>query len=299
MDPNTFIESGVIERYALGQATCFEAREVEFMAEEHTDVRQAVEEVFGGVEAVARVSAVPLSDEARRQSLSAVMERIGKESGQSGVVRRLDPNAGNGQAGRDPGASAADPGSRIRRMQTWTGIAAALVLLAGAAAFYLNNQNRALEREQVAQQSELDRLGREAGAAKAELDRTQDYLALLRDAATRRVPLMPVGGDDQARVDVYWNPELEQAYFDVLQLADLPSDRQYQLWAIVGGQPQDMGVLPVSGERAPGQDAEAGVPALQEFPFVDAPDAFAITIEPLGGSEAPTLDQMVVLGAMG
>lgn len=300
MDPKTFIESGVIERYALGQATCFEAREVEFMAEEHPGVRKALEDALVGVEALGRASAVPLSTASRSRSLAAVLERIDGTQEAGSPVHSIAPRSKADAPSQRAGSDASGKGAtQVRRLQTWTGIAAALVLLAGAAALYLSNQNRSLLRQQAIAQTELDRLDREADAAKAELDRTRDDMALLRDAATQRIALMPVGADQSARVDVYYNPESQQAYFDVLALSELPSDRQYQLWAIVNGVPQDMGVLPVSADAAFGEDLDGAIPDLQAFPFVEAPQAFAITIEPLGGSKVPTLDQMVVMGALG
>jgi hypothetical protein len=38
---------------------------------------------------------------------------------------------------------------------------------------------------------------------------------------------------------------------------------------------------------------------LQDVPYIEHPQAFAVTLEPKGGSQAPTLDQMYVVGAVG
>lgn len=35
------------------------------------------------------------------------------------------------------------------------------------------------------------------------------------------------------------------------------------------------------------------------IPFIDNPRAFAVTLEPRGGSENPTLEQMYVIGEVG
>ncbi|MFN3939001.1 MAG: anti-sigma factor domain-containing protein, partial [Chitinophagales bacterium] len=70
--------------------------------------------------------------------------------------------------------------------------------------------------------------------------------------------------------------------------ADLPptaADKQYQLWAIVDGSPVSAGLL----------DSDSTNVLQKMASFKDA-QAFAITLEPKGGSVHPTLEAMVVLG---
>lgn len=275
MDPQAYIDSGVIERYALGQATCYEARELEHLAAEHASVRRALDEALGGVDALALASSARPPEGLRERMLARV--------------------AAEGTA---PSREAPAPaeGGRVRYLRRATAVAAALVLLAGAAAVWLGAENQRLRREGLLQtdrlveaEERLDLLDREIGAARERVDRTAEQLALLRDPGTRRVAMAAVGADPDARVDVYWNPGSRAAFYDVIALAPAPEGRQYQLWAIVDGVPQDMGVLPLAAE--PG--------TLSPFPFVAEPQAFAITLEPAGGSAAPTLDAMVVMGQLG
>ena len=68
--------------------------------------------------------------------------------------------------------------------------------------------------------------------------------------------------------------------------AAIPADKQYQLWALKDGQPIDMGVFdPVTPEDG-----------LLEMGRVPGADAFAVTLEPRGGSANPTLEEMYVYG---
>jgi anti-sigma-K factor RskA len=69
-------------------------------------------------------------------------------------------------------------------------------------------------------------------------------------------------------------------------LPPLAESKQYQLWAIVDGKPVDLGMLPNEKQES----------LLLRMKDVSEPQAFAITIEPKGGSARPTLDQMIVLG---
>ena len=88
-----------------------------------------------------------------------------------------------------------------------------------------------------------------------------------------------------ASTKVYWNEDKQTNYLDVINLPPPPTGKQYQLWAIVEGTPVDMGVFDIS-------PTDTLVPA----PFIANPAAFAITLEDLGGSPTPNLDELVVIG---
>lgn len=84
---------------------------------------------------------------------------------------------------------------------------------------------------------------------------------------------------------VYWNPDQQKVYVDAGQLPAPPAGKQYQLWALAGGQPVDAGMLQVNRQ-----------PGLQQMKPVGAAQAFAVTLEPEGGSASPTLEQLYVMG---
>ncbi len=72
-------------------------------------------------------------------------------------------------------------------------------------------------------------------------------------------------------------------------ISEIPTEMQLQLWAIADGKPVSLGVFDVADLKE------------MSDPFaVDAKNisAFAITIEKRGGSEQPTMEKMVVMGAV-
>jgi len=71
----------------------------------------------------------------------------------------------------------------------------------------------------------------------------------------------------------------------ISKLKQLSDDQQYQLWTIVDGKPVDQGVFNWD---------DKGLIALKSATGNVA--AFAVTIEPKGGSTSPTLSTMQVLG---
>jgi len=90
---------------------------------------------------------------------------------------------------------------------------------------------------------------------------------------------------EDARVDVFWDRSTEEVLLSVDNLAALDEERDYQLWAIGPDGPIGIGLVNPQ-ERL----------TLQQMQAISQADAFAITIEPKGGSQSPTLEQLVVLG---
>ena len=83
-----------------------------------------------------------------------------------------------------------------------------------------------------------------------------------------------------------WSNELSRSAILVEPLPALPVDRQYQLWYIDG-----------SGARPAGTfDAPLGADAWQVLEgTMRVGDTVGVTVEPRGGSEAPTTDPIVVI----
>ncbi len=79
---------------------------------------------------------------------------------------------------------------------------------------------------------------------------------------------------------VRYAPSCGAALLDVTGLPALPSDRTYQLWALAGSTPRSLGTLP---------DATAGKPQVIAAQTQSGENAVAITAEPAGGSQSPTL----------
>lgn len=293
MDTQAYINSGIIERYALGQASCYEAMELGSYVERFPEVRAALDEAMQAVDGLAQAAAVAPPAALRARVLEAVAREAaaGATSPSPGSLpgpQSVPATPTKPQTAATPSIPIPPPrpAPRLRSLQFATGIAALLAIAAGLAYLNQNNQNRDLRERTAALEQQVVDLTRQSGEWQSEVEQQVDQLALLRDAATRRIALMALPGAGTARVDVYWNPERKAAYFDVLSLPAVPNGKQYQLWAIVDGAPVDMGVLPLNDDAA----------SWQAFPFVEAPQAFAITIEPEGGSAVPSLDQMIVLG---
>jgi len=88
---------------------------------------------------------------------------------------------------------------------------------------------------------------------------------------------------------VAFSPAKKKVIIDLADL-DMPKndkDHQYQLWALVGGKPVDLGVF----DKTSSDSVE-----MKEMKSLALAQAFAVTLEPRGGSVNPTMDQMMVIG---
>jgi anti-sigma-K factor RskA len=99
---------------------------------------------------------------------------------------------------------------------------------------------------------------------------------------------MTVAPDAAAKI--FWMKNTGEVYVDPSNLPELPEGKQFQLWAIVDGKPVDGGMIVTSGKGTKYH--------IQKMKTFGNAQAFAITIEKMGGSPAPTMDKMVVMGKM-
>ena len=134
----------------------------------------------------------------------------------------------------------------------------------------------------------LDALGRDADLLKAELQRQQTVIAILRDPATQMVALAGLPPAPAARARMMWHAQ-NGGVFVASGLPAPPPGKAYQLWAIAGSNaPVSAGVFSVDASGT-------GSLWVHPLPGVMTVNVFAVTLEPAGGLPAPS-GQMYLLG---
>ncbi len=108
----------------------------------------------------------------------------------------------------------------------------------------------------------------------------------LTHAGFVRVDLNTAPGAPGGSAVVYWSAARGETYF-VGQLPPVPEGKQYQLWALHNGQPIDAGLLGI---------APNGI--LEPMKKIPKAEAFAVSLEPVGGSANPTTQAIMVVGAV-
>ena len=132
-----------------------------------------------------------------------------------------------------------------------------LVIVMAAMYYHVNEQNKTIIEQNKDLSSTNDRL-------KERLDTTQNTL-------DRIVQQQSVVSDPNALV--------------VKNMPKLPSDKQYQLWALIDGKPKDLGVFDATDEKV-----------ILKMKNTQKAQAFAITIENKGGSPSPDLKRLQSMG---
>ncbi len=280
MNLQAYITSGILELYVHGLASPDEIREVEAMAEQHPEVKQEIDAIRQALDVYVGSHGV--------QPPAGLKEKI---------MERLDaaPNGG-GSKGRSDHANAAQPTRSYepRERRETGGASSIAVWLLGAALLgacvavflFWQQAERASAQVQAAQE-QAEQVRKDCEAEKAKAQEINEQFIAIRHWATKPVQMKatPLGGD--AYAIVFWNNIKKATYLDLGRLPKPASDKQFQLWAIVDGKPTDMGVFDVADN--------SGLVKI-EGQFIENPQAFAVTLEPKGGSESPSLDQMWVVG---
>ena len=150
--------------------------------------------------------------------------------------------------------------------------------------FFLLSQLRTNQSTLASVRSRNDSLKTVAGKLKADQAQSDQTVALLSQPTLKRIELKgnekAPGGD----LLIFWSAATQQVAVNVKSLPPLPSDKQYQLWALVDGKPVDAGVFDVNSSTTQSLNRS-----------IARADAFAVTVEKRGGSPAPTMTTLLAV----
>lgn len=289
MNIQEYIESGILEEYALGVLDEAGRTEVERQAAQHPEIRRELEEIVHGLDVYAEAHAVTPPEGMRERVLSGWQQAI-REQQPPASTMKVAP------AAPAEVAPAAPEEAVVRQMPTaapagrsrWLVAASvALLMLSALGNFLLYNRLKESETNlEVAQNAQASYAATQQAALKERDDRAQQ-LSVLRDAQFKAVDLKGTPKAPDALARVYYNAKTRAVYVDVRNLPALPAGKQYQLWALDNGKPVDAGVLAAT--------TTAG-DSIQQMKDIASAQAFAVTVENTGGSPTPTLSTMTVVG---
>jgi anti-sigma-K factor RskA len=253
-----YISSGILEAYALGEVTGAERAIVEQAIATYPEIREELRKIEETLERVSFASAITPPRRVKEKLLSAISEV---------KVVPLQPER-----------------------SFWKYAAAASVtvaLISSYLAFYYNQLWKANSEQLAKIQSENARMAEDYNVVNQKLNKIQGDLAVIENTAFTHVVMKGTANDQNAQASVYWNPSTKEVYLSIQNLKEISRDNQFQLWAIVNGQPVDAGVFDV-GNMA----------GLLKMKDISGAAAFAVTIEPRGGKGQPTLETMQVVGSV-
>ncbi len=291
-----YISSGVVELYAAGALSAEENSEFESLLQTHPEIKDELDLVNTTLNRYAETHAVTPPSYLKAKILQAA---LAPQAGQhlDSETRTIpfiaaEPNTYIPAADVDTAtirsinSTPAAPATEHTNYKWLMAAAVSLFLISNVFSFYFYNKWKSTEeRLQVAQASQ-QQYAQNYERVQQRLNTQGQALTLLSDAATRRVPLKGVTKSPESEVTVFWHSKTQKVLVEVNNLPAAPDGYQYQLWALDDGKPVDAGLLTVAGDSL----------ELQPMKAIAEAQAFAITLEPKGGSINPTLDQMYVMG---
>ena len=262
MDLNKFLQSGLLEKYALGLASAKEAREVLRYAKAFPEVQTELDQLHQTMQQYAQEHAIPPPPHLKGKVLSSI-------------------NGNEGLAGNSPKNSH----TKSISMSTFPNIAAVLLisLLAISSIYFYNKAKQQRNRA-----NELDRayatLDANCKETQAQIIALNSFQNFIKHPHTNPVGLNGSGLSPESEAIVYWNPTERKAILNLVNLPKPPAGKQYQIWADVDGEMIDMGII----EYEPTQ--------LHTVKYIERAASLNITLEPKGGSLHPHVDQLFVNG---
>jgi len=269
-DIKAYIESGILELYVLGDVSPAEKLQVEEMAAKHPAVKAELDEIERSMEAYAKENAVEPAEHLRDRILNS-------------LVTNLADDATFDKAPQSSAAKIVAMAPQKTNNFYKYAFAACLALLLASVAALISTYNKLQDSNtQIASlQSSNSQFAKTVSLKNGELE-------VYQDASFKFIKLQGMPKDPHAQMTVAWSPARKKVWIDLHSL-NMPANdnaHQYQLWALVGKNPVSLGVF----------DKTADTSGMKEMQPTAYADAFAVTLEPHGGSKTPTMDQMMVIG---
>lgn len=184
-------------------------------------------------------------------------------------------------------SSKSDSISRTINLYPYFSAVASIIAIIGIVlSIYYRNQWQETESQlsQIIVQNQS--MAQQYSIVKNQLDQYAANIEVLRQPGLETVPMKGMAIAPNAQAIVHWNKQTKEVYLNAKKMPSNEIDVQYQLWAIVDGAPVDMGVFDVAGDMT----------TLLKMKDIEKAAAFAVTLEPRGGSENPTMEQLYVMG---
>lgn len=176
-----------------------------------------------------------------------------------------------GQSGGARGSTRSGPS------RWWPFLAVISVLAVLGLLYLLSEKNTALQEAEIQMQAVIDSCSRESQQYVAQLELYQH----LTDEGTEIVHMGGTEKYPQTDLYLYHNTQTQRNIIQVKELPALAQDQSFQLWSLK----PNTDPIPL--------DVFQGVDTLLEVRYEDASQSYAITIEPLGGRQSPTLENLI------
>jgi anti-sigma-K factor RskA len=282
VDLSCIISSGDLELYILGMLPEEEANKITQLAILFPEVQEELNRISESLEALGSVGAAPPSASVKDNIMGKLAE-LKKEEQKVvpfGSYNKKKIETGNEQM-KIPVVDLPNKANK----SSWLLAASFIGLIFSLGTlFYFISQNNRSQTELASLKQQADTLRQNAAVQQQQILAYSATMQMLHSDNYKKIELTNVPGKPSAMAQVMWDTKTKEVYVADVSLPQTPSDKQYQLWAIVDGKPVDAGMLSDVKNMA------------QKMKVFEKADAFAITLEKKGGSPIPTMEEMYVMG---
>ncbi len=262
MNVEEYIASGILELYVAGQLSEDENLEVHGYALKYPEIMKEIEEIEAAVLALGKTVSPGL-----RHNFEIISDIIDIQK-ETKVV---------------------ELGKKDVNWSWYIGWAASLLLAVGLVWMYTQNQD--LKKQIQVTETEKQTLEEQITNANTSLEKTQELLNTIRD---KNITVIALGGQEvspDSYAKAYWNKQEQKVFIDAKGLPEPPNGFVYQVWSLKLDPltPTSIGLL---------EDFASDQNKVFTMNNPNESEAFGITLEPEGGSESPTLEQLYALGAI-
>lgn len=285
MTTKEYIESGNLEAYVLGALTPQEEAQVQADIARDPELAKEVAAIEEALLKYAVSSSMTPPDALKEKIWDSLQFTDKAAPATKTTPFPATPNVGN-VTGNSGNTISFDP--PVRNTQ-WR-YAAIWVALAGSVAlnglfWYQNSQQKQQFTAQAVKVDQIENERKQLAGVVANYKKNKDMMA---DTGMQTIVMHTIVKGHPMAATLYWSKAKAEAYVMIDGLPKPPQGMQYQLWAIQGGKPVDMGMMPID---------MAGTASIQKVEKqVLSGDAFAISLEKEGGSPTPTAANIYVLG---
>jgi anti-sigma-K factor RskA len=245
-----YISSGIIESYVLGLASPDERVEFEKMCAIYPELIEARNNFELAIEKQAFQNSVFPPAGGKEKTWSAIQQSTAKNTSK---IISMEPRR-----------------SKPYGLRWFAAASVVLFLLTAYLAYSFYNKNRELQ----AKINNSDSL----------INKMTEGEKIMHDPNVMVVNMVGLKGSSSS-ANVYWDSTSTDVYMVVKNMPKLPSDKQYQLWALIGSTPIDLGLF---------DPPQSNV--ILKMKNTQKADAFAITIENKGNTGGPDLGQLQSMG---
>ena len=279
-----YIESGVLELYVLGDLSPEETLHVEEMASQYREVRDELAAIEQAMEQYAMQNAVEPSADVETR----LFEKLGlSDDGEIEIVSTTPVQQ------EEPRIVRLDGSNSNVRVLRYALVACVALLIVSTAALFITYNKLNDAHDQIASLN-LDKQKFAGVVRQLEFDNKglDNMVAMYDSKEWATIRMAGQAFSPKSKMNVYWNKKDKSVLINYVAM-DLPktdAEHEYQLWAMVNGKPVSLGVF--------GKPDSTSNEALLKMPAIQEAQAFAVTLEPMGGSVNPTMEKLTVMGGV-